>query len=68
MIGSVLRSRPVDEKAAITARFTEQVLPLFADGRLDPLIHEVLPLADVADAHRAMEASEHFGNIVLSVT
>ena len=68
VIGSVLRSRPVDEKAAITARFTEQVLPLFADGRIEPLIHDVLPLAEVADAHRAMESSAHFGNIVLSVT
>jgi NADPH2:quinone reductase len=68
VIGSVLRSRPVDEKAAITARFIEQVLPLFADGRIEPLIHEILPLADVADAHRTMESSAHFGNIVLSVT
>lgn len=67
VIGSVLRSRSVDEKAAITARFVAEVLPLFADGTIEPLIHEVLPLEDVAEAHRAMEASTHFGKIVLSL-
>ena len=67
VIGSVLRSRPVDEKAAITARFISEVMPLFADGTLKPLIHGVLPLDDVAEAHRAMEASAHFGKIVLTV-
>ena len=65
--GSVLRSRPVDEKAAITARFVVEVLPLFASGTIEPLIHEVLPLEDVAEAHRTMEASAHFGKIVLSL-
>lgn len=67
VIGSVLRSRPIDEKAAITARFMSEVMPLFADGRIEPLIHDVLPLKDAAEAHRSMEASAHFGNIVLAV-
>ena len=67
VIGSVLRSRSVDEKTAITARFVEDVLPLFADGTIEPLIHEVLPLENVAEAHRAMETSAHFGKIVLSL-
>ncbi len=67
IIGSVLRSRPVDEKAAITARFVAEVLPLFAAGTIEPLIHAVMPLEDVAVAHRTMEASAHFGKIVLSL-
>ncbi len=67
VIGSVLRARPVDEKAAITARFVDEVLPLFASGTIEPLIHVVLPLEDVAEAHRTMEASAHFGKIVLSL-
>lgn len=67
IIGSVLRSRPVDEKAAITAEFTKTVLPLFADGTIEPLIHTVLPLSDAAEAHRMMEASEHFGKVILAV-
>ena len=67
IIGSVLRSRPVDEKAVITKKFNETVVPMFADGRIEPLIHQVLPLEDAAAAHRVMESSAHFGKIVLEV-
>lgn len=70
IIGSVLRSRPPAEKAAIIAKFADTVLPLFAggpDARIAPLIAEVFPLARAADAHRAMEAGGHFGKIVLRV-
>lgn len=67
IIGSVLRPRPKDEKAAIIADFTKTVMPLFAKGRIAPLIDSRLPLERVVDAHRRMEASEHFGKIVLSM-
>ncbi len=43
------------------------MLPHFASGHIAPLIHEVYPLARAADAHRAMEASQHFGKLVLRV-
>ena len=66
IIGSVLRPRPIDEKAAIIADFNEVVMPLFADGRIVPLIHQVYPIAEVVEAHTTMEASAHFGKIVLS--
>ncbi len=65
VIGSVLRSRPVDEKAAIVDEFTSTAMPLFERAEIEPLIHTVLPLADAAEGHRMMEASEHFGKIVL---
>lgn len=67
VIGSVLRSRSVAEKAEIVQRFAEHVMPLFESGTIAPLIHEVLPLAEAAEAHRMMEASEHFGKIVLKI-
>jgi len=41
--------------------------PHFFAGRLKTLVHATLPLERAADAHRMMEASEHFGKIVLSV-
>ena len=65
LIGSVLRSLPVADKAAIVEEFTKVVVPLFEQGAIAPLIHEVLPLGEAAEAHRIMEASEHFGKIVL---
>jgi putative PIG3 family NAD(P)H quinone oxidoreductase len=67
ILGSVLRPRPVAEKAAIIRAFERDVLPHFASGKIVPLIHRVYPLAQAADAHRAMEASEHFGKLVLRV-
>ena len=67
ILGSTLRPRPVEEKAAIIRAFERDVMPHFASGRIAPLIHRVYPLAQAADAHRAMEASEHFGKLVLRV-
>jgi NADPH2:quinone reductase len=67
VIGSVLRSRPLPEKASIISAFSETVVPLLAKGLIKPIVSDVYPLADAADAHRAMEAGSHFGKIVLSV-
>ncbi|HKJ50671.1 MAG TPA: NAD(P)H-quinone oxidoreductase [Gammaproteobacteria bacterium] len=66
IIGSVLRSRPVAEKAAIIEKFEAAVLPLFAAGIIEPLIDARFALAEAADAHRLMEQGGHFGKIVLS--
>jgi len=67
VIGSVLRSRPVLEKASIVVEFTDAVLPLLSERKVVPLIHKVFPLEDAARAHREMEASSHFGKLVLVV-
>ena len=67
ILGSVLRSRPVDEKTSITEQFSQDVLPLFSKGHIKPLIHQILPLEQVAEAHRIMETSAHFGKIVLTL-
>ena len=65
VIGSTLRSRPVEEKASIIAGFRRRFGADLESGRIRPVIDRVLPLEAVADAHRAMKASEHFGKIVL---
>ena len=65
IIGSVLRSRPITEKAAIIDQFEAAVMPLFAAGTIEPLIDARFPLKDAADAHRLMEQGGHFGKIVL---
>ncbi|MEM7259246.1 MAG: zinc-binding dehydrogenase, partial [Pseudomonadota bacterium] len=67
IIGSVLRSRPIAEKASIIADFERTVMPLFASGSIEPLISDVYPLAQAAQAHKAMEHGSHFGKIVLAV-
>jgi NADPH:quinone reductase len=67
IIGSVLRARPVSEKADITKGFREQVLPLFETGRLKPVIDRVLPLEEVRSAHELMAANANTGKLVLQV-
>jgi len=42
-----------------------EVLRFVRDGRLKPVLDSALPLAQAADAHRRIEAREHFGKIVL---
>ena len=65
--GSTLRPRSVAEKAALANALEEKVWPLLAAGTVRPLIDRTFPLADAADAHRAMEASQHVGKIMLIV-
>jgi NADPH:quinone reductase-like Zn-dependent oxidoreductase len=42
-----------------------EVLRFVRDGRLKPVVDSVLPLARADDAHRRIEAREHFGKVVL---
>ncbi|MBC7962671.1 MAG: NAD(P)H-quinone oxidoreductase, partial [Steroidobacteraceae bacterium] len=67
IIGSVLRSRPVPEKAEIVAEFTRRALPRFADRSIVPIIEKVFTIDQVAEAHRMMEEDKHFGKIVLRI-
>lgn len=68
IIGSVLRSRPVPEKADIVAEFTRRALPKFADRTIVPIIETTFSLGEVAEAHRMMEEDKHFGKIVMKIS
>ena len=46
-------------------RDLHELLPLVAAGKLSPIVHTVLPLAQAAEAHQIMERREQFGKIVL---
>jgi NADPH2:quinone reductase len=65
--GTVLRSRPAIEKAAATAAFSRDVLPLLSNGRVRPVIDTVLPLDRVAEAHALLEGNRTFGKVVLRI-
>jgi NADPH:quinone reductase len=65
--GSTLRSRSIEDKAAIARAVEQKVWPLIAVAKVKPLIDQTFPLADAAGAHARMEASTHIGKIVLTV-
>ncbi len=67
VIGTVLRSRPIEEKIELVQSFAKTMLPLLAAGRLHPVVDRVVPLEDAASAHAAMERNENFGKIVLKI-
>ena len=67
VIGSTLRSRSNDEKAAIVEAFRARFGAALARGVLRPVVDRVLPIEQAAEAHRLMQASEHFGKIVLRI-
>jgi putative PIG3 family NAD(P)H quinone oxidoreductase len=64
--GTVLRTRALEEKASLAQAFSRDVLPLFERGALQPVIDCVLPMRDIAEAHRRMERNDSFGKIVLA--
>ena len=63
--GSTLRSRTVEQKAAIIAALKDKVWPLWAAGKLRVFTYRKLPLVEAAGAHRLMESSQHIGKILL---
>ncbi len=64
--GSTLRPRSVAFKSAIAAALRANVWPWLAEGRVKPVIHQVFPAAQAAQAHALMESNQHIGKLVLS--
>lgn len=65
--GTLLRARPLEEKATLVQEFVQRVLPLFANETVVPVIDRVLPIEEVVAAHRLMETNANFGKIVLQI-
>jgi putative PIG3 family NAD(P)H quinone oxidoreductase len=67
LIGSTLRVRPVEEKAEIVEAFLARFGDALAKGALRPIVDRVLPLSEAQTAHDILQASTHFGKVVLQV-
>jgi len=65
LMGSVIRSRPLEEKIALAQDMRLEVLPLIAAGRFRPVIDDILPMQEAAAAHTRMESGDTFGKLVL---
>ncbi len=65
--GSTMRPRTAEEKRAIRDDLLAEVWPQLEEGTIAPLIHDVLPIERVAEAHRLMETSTHIGKIIMTV-
>jgi putative PIG3 family NAD(P)H quinone oxidoreductase len=65
--GTVLRSRPSAEKAAIVRGVREEVWPLLESGAIHPVVDRRRPITDAAQAHRILEDSNHLGKVLLTM-
>jgi putative PIG3 family NAD(P)H quinone oxidoreductase len=65
--GTMLRARPIEEKIALTRRFSSEMLPLFDSGQLHPVIDSRFPFDQIADAHRHMAANANAGKIMIDI-
>jgi putative PIG3 family NAD(P)H quinone oxidoreductase len=65
LIGSTLRTRSHEEKARLVAAFRARFGVELEAGRIRPVVDRQLPFSRAAEAHRLLQASEHFGKVVL---
>lgn len=63
--GSTLRPRSIGFKTAIAQALRAKVWPWLESGAVKPVIHQVFPAAQAADAHALMESNRHIGKLVL---
>jgi NADPH:quinone reductase-like Zn-dependent oxidoreductase len=66
VIGTVMRTRNHAERTALVRDFAAQVLPALGEGRLAPVVDQVLPMTRVREAHGLLAANRTFGKIVLT--
>lgn len=65
LYGTVLRARPLEEKAAAVRAFIREVLPLLAAGRVRPVIDRVFGAAEVTSAFDYLQQPGKTGKILL---
>ncbi|XXF80798.1 NAD(P)H-quinone oxidoreductase [Myxococcaceae bacterium GXIMD 01537] len=63
--GTVLRSRPLEEKIAVAQAAERHLLPLFRSGALRPVVDAVLPMSNIQEALGRLARNETVGKLVL---
>jgi NADPH2:quinone reductase len=67
LIGTVLRSRPLEEKIVLARRFATELVPWFESGVFRPVIDRRYPLDKIAEAHEHLASNESFGKVVIDI-
>jgi putative PIG3 family NAD(P)H quinone oxidoreductase len=65
--GTVLRARALEEKIEVTQAFAREVVPLLAQGVLQPAIDSTFKLEQVGKAHARLESNQTVGKVVLEI-
>jgi NADPH:quinone reductase len=67
VMGTVLRSRAVEEKMVLTQELGRRLYPLLDSGKVFPVIDRTYPLEQAATAHAYMESNANVGKILLHI-
>lgn len=67
IIGTVLRTRALEEKAEATREFSRFVVPLIEAGTITPNLDRTFAFQDVAVAYKYLESNQSFGKVVLEI-
>ncbi|MCS6898641.1 MAG: NAD(P)H-quinone oxidoreductase [Myxococcales bacterium] len=65
--GTVLRSRPLEEKIEAASLLERRILPLLTLGRLAPVIDREFPLHQASEAHRYLATNTSVGKVLLKI-
>lgn len=67
IVGTVLRSRPLEEKIQAADLLRRTLTPWLARGMIKPVVERTFPMERAADAHRLVASNETFGKVLLSM-
>jgi len=67
LTGSTLRAQSFAQKAVMVEEILQHVYPQLESGAVRPIVHQIFPLDEVAQAHELMQSGKHMGKIVLSM-
>ncbi|UOQ46645.1 NAD(P)H-quinone oxidoreductase [Gracilibacillus caseinilyticus] len=67
LTGTLLTPRSDPYKAELSDDFLKKTSEYFEDKSIKPVVDQVFPIEEVADAHRHMESNKNIGKIILKV-
>ncbi|MCL2778050.1 MAG: NAD(P)H-quinone oxidoreductase [Polyangiaceae bacterium] len=67
IVGTVLRSRPIEEKMIAGQVLARHIAPLVASGALHAVVDRAMPIEKAAEAHAYVATNEGFGKVVLTM-
>lgn len=67
VVGSTLRSKPIEKKAEILRTLVDTVWSKVSGGEVRPCIYAVLPITEAEKAHALLESGQSAGKVVLKI-
>jgi NADPH:quinone reductase-like Zn-dependent oxidoreductase len=68
LVGTVMRSRPLEEKIEVARLLERNLSGWLSEGVVRPVVDRVLPLSSASEAHEYLAQNTSFGKVVLRVT